>query len=114
MMTQVYGWAEFPSCPPKIALVDTPGYAAAITDFCTLQYNYLTGVPPTQVFNPYTALVHGTLGSNAYAFSIDDKAAFKSVPSNALVVTIGGASGLPSKKQAPLPNAKTFQTYCHN
>ena len=21
MMTQVYGWAEFPNCPPKIALV---------------------------------------------------------------------------------------------
>lgn len=82
MMAQVYGWAEFPNCPGNIALKDTPGYADAIADFCSLQYNYLTNTPPASVFNPYTQLVHGTLGSNAYAFSIDDKAAFKSVPSD--------------------------------
>lgn len=113
MMAQVYGWAEFPNCPANIALKDTPGYADAIADFCSLQYNYLTSTPPAAVFNPYARLVHGTLGSNAYAFSIDDKAAFKSVPSDQLVITIGGANGLPSNNQAPLPNAQTYATYCH-
>jgi hypothetical protein len=63
--------------------------------------------------------VHRTLNSNAYAFSIDDKAAFKSVPSapgtssNELIITIGGAKGLINNKQAPLPTAKNFATYCH-
>jgi len=119
MMTQVYGWAEFPNCPPKIALVDTPGYSTTIADFCSLQYNYLTNVKPTEIFNPYTQLVHGTLNSNAYAFSIDDKAAFRSVPSapgtssDQLIITIGGAKGLINNNQAPLPTAKTFATYCH-
>ena len=105
--------------PPKIALVNTPGYNATIADFCSLQYNYSTNVKPTEIFNPYTSLVHGTLNSNAYAFSIDDKAAFKSVPSapgtssNQLIITIGGAKGLINNNQAPLPTAKTFATYCH-
>ena len=61
MMTQVYGWAEFPNCPSKIALVNTPGYNTAIADFCSLQYNYLTNVKPTEIFNPYTQLVHEPL-----------------------------------------------------
>jgi hypothetical protein len=118
MMTQVYGWAEFPNCPQH-ALVDTRDYSAAIVDFCSLQYNYLTNVKPSYIFNPYTQLVHGTLNSNAYGFSIDDKAAFKSVPSapgtssNELIITIGGAKGLLNNNQAPLPTAKNFMTYCH-
>lgn len=113
MMTQVYGWAEFPQCPAGVALVDTPGYTAAISNFCSLQYNYLANTKPSYIFNPYAQLVHGRLNSNAYAFSVDDKAAFKSVPSNRLIVTIGGAKGLVNNKQAPLPNAKTYATYCH-
>jgi hypothetical protein len=113
MMTQVYGWAEFPQCPAGVALVDTPGYTAAIADFCSLQYNYLVNIRPSYVFNPYAQLVHGRLNSNAYAFSVDDKAAFKSVPSNQLIVTIGGAKGLVNNRQAPLPNPKTYATYCH-
>src|SRR6266851_487648 len=68
---------EFPGCPH--ALVDTPGYSTAIGDFCELEYNYLTNVPPKDIFNPYARLVHETLKTNAYAFSIDDKAAFLSV-----------------------------------
>jgi hypothetical protein len=53
MMTQVYGWAEFPNCPKGIALVNTPGYSTAIADFCSLQYNYLINTKPTNLFNPY-------------------------------------------------------------
>jgi hypothetical protein len=117
MLRQVYGWAEFPGC--SHALVETPGYSTAIADFCSLQYNYLTNTKPADIFNPYAQLVHGTLNSNAYAFSIDDKAAFKSVPSapgtssNELIITIGGAKGLINNKQAPLPTANNFATYCH-
>lgn len=113
MMTQVYGWAEFPQCPAGVALVDTPGYASAIADFCSLQYNYLASVSPSYVFNPYTQLVHGRLKSNAYAFSVDDKAAFKSVPSRRLIITIGGSKGLVNTTQAPLPTASTYATYCN-
>ena len=78
MLTQVYGWAQFAGCPA--ALSDNRGYTNAITTYCTLQYNYLVNVDPTTLFNPYTQLIHKTLGSNAYAFSRDDKAAFKGVP----------------------------------
>ncbi len=54
MLRQVYGWAEFPGCAH--ALVDTPGYSTAIGDFCELEYNYLTNVPPKDIFNPYARL----------------------------------------------------------
>jgi hypothetical protein len=117
MLTQVYGWAQFANCP--FPLVKTQGYDTAIVDYCGLQYNYLTNVKPEYIFNPYTKLVHRTLRSNAYAFSIDDKAAFKSVPSTdlgtspGLILTIGGSEGLIDKKQVKLPDAKNYEQYCH-
>jgi hypothetical protein len=117
MLTQVYGWAQFAGC--SAALADNPGYTHAITTYCTLQYNYLIPSDPTNLFNPYTQLIHKTLGSNAYAFSIDDKAAFKSVPSQGrgtspgLIFTIGGPNGLPDKTQVPLPNFLTYKENCH-
>ncbi len=117
MLTQVYGWAQFDGC--SAALADNRGYTNAITTYCTLQYNYLIDLDPTTLFNPYTDLIHRTLGSNAYAFSIDDKAAFKSVPSAGrgtspgLIFTIGGPNGLPDKMQVPLPNLATYRENCH-
>jgi hypothetical protein len=117
MLTQVYGWAQFANCSPP--LVSTPGYSTAIVDFCSLQYNYLLNTKRADIFNPYTELIHETLKSNAYAFSIDDKAAFKSVPSmgkgtsSGLIITLGGPEGLVTRRQAPLPDANTFEQYCH-
>jgi hypothetical protein len=117
MLTQVYGWAQFANC--SFPLVSTPGYSTAIVDFCSLQYNYLLKKKPADIFNPYTQLIHETLKSNAYAFSIDDKATFKSVPSMrigtspGLIITLGGPEGLVNGKQAPLPNPDTFEKYCH-
>jgi hypothetical protein len=112
MLTQVYGWAEFPGC--SHALVDTPGYATTISEYCELQYNYLiTGILPSGLFNPYAQLIHQTLASNAYAFSIDDKAAFKSVPGDGLIITIGGENGLVYNEQAPLPTLDNLHDYCH-
>jgi hypothetical protein len=110
-LTQVYGWAEFAGCSK--ALVNTPGYDAAISDFCELQYDYLTETDPAELFNPYTQEIHKTLGTNAYAFSIDDKAAFKSVPGDGLIITIGGPKGLVNKNQVPLPTVDTIHKYCH-
>jgi len=117
MLTQVYGWAQFANCSPPLAA--NPGYTKAITTYCTLQYNYLVNANPTTLFNPYTQLIHGTLLSNAYAFSIDDKAAFKSVPSAGkgtspgLIFTIGGSNGLPDTTQVPLPDKDTYVQNCH-
>ena len=113
MLRQVYGWAEFPGC--SHALVDTPGYAKTISEYCELQYNYLvTGIKTLELFNPYTQLIHKTLATNAYAFSIDDKAAFKSVPGDGLIITIGGKKGLVyPNEQAPLPTLGNLHDYCH-
>ena len=46
-------------------------------DFLQLQYNYdKANVPPKSIFNLWTQLIHDTLGSNAYAFSVDDAVGF--------------------------------------
>jgi hypothetical protein len=112
LLTQVYGWAEFPNCSK--ALADTPGYSDAIADYCDLQYNYLLqGIDAADLFNPYTREIHQTVGSNAYAFSIDDKAAFKSVPGDGLIITLGGPHGLVNTDQFPLPTPATIHDYCH-
>lgn len=122
MLREVYGWAQFPGCPS--ALAASPGYGNAIVTYCDLQYNYLIGAPEAGTpkddrFNPYTELIHKSLQSNAYAFSIDDKAAFKSVPaagkgtSPGLIITIGGPEGLVDRTQTPLPDADNFHLYCH-
>jgi hypothetical protein len=69
-------------------------------------------VLPQDVFNPYVKLIHQTLASNAYAFSIDDAVAFKSLPGDGIVVTVAGAGGLENPTQTPLPTASTYRTYC--
>ncbi len=119
MLTQVYGWAQFANCSPPL-VTNKSGYDTAIVDFCSLQYNYLIETTKAEdIFNPYTQLIHKTLKSNAYAFSIDDKAAFKSVPSMGmgtspgLIITLGGPEGLVNREQTPLPDAKTFEQNCH-
>jgi hypothetical protein len=112
MLRQVYGWAEFDGCAH--ALVDTPGYDTAIADFCELEYNYLTNPPSQNIFNPYAHLIKETLKSNAYAFSIDDKAAFLSVPGDGLIITIGGPEGLAfPDEQYDLPTLATISKFCH-
>jgi hypothetical protein len=112
LLTQVYGWAEFPGCSQ--ALVNTPGYDTTISEYCELQYNYLnSATKPEDIFNPYAKLVHQTLATNAYAFSIDDKFAFKSVPGDGLIITIGGPKGLAfPTEQAPLPTTANIHKYC--
>jgi hypothetical protein len=112
MLRQVYGWAEFPDCSQ--ALVKTQGYDTVIKEYCELQYNYLLDTVPADIFNPYARLVHETLKTNAYAFSIDDKAAFLSVPGDELIIAVGGPIGLPDGyEQYELPAAGTIPKFCH-
>ena len=121
MLKQVYGWAQWPGC--SLALANTQGCGVAIAKYCELQYNYLFATPGSgndDTFNAYNRLIHIELKSNAYGFSIDDKAAFKSVPSTnqgtspGLIITIGGSKGLPDpNNQVPLPDRQNFLEYCH-
>jgi hypothetical protein len=110
-LRDVYGWVQFPGCTTPLA--QAPGYAAAIATYCDLQYNFFDpAVPPADVFNPYVKLIHQTLASNAYAFSIDDAVSFKSLPGTGITITIAGAKGLLNPTQTPLPTASTYQSYC--
>jgi hypothetical protein len=93
------------------ALRDTPGFNDAIGHYCDLQYNYLT-VPDKEIFNPYTQLIHKTLESSAYAFSIDDKASFKHVKGAGIILAIAGANGLENTTPSPLPNEHNFRNQC--
>ncbi|WP_036283872.1 hypothetical protein [Methylocystis sp. ATCC 49242] len=116
LMRDVYGWVEFPNCPqgPQYNLAATPGYKAAFADYCDLQYNYLDPTTPQlDIFNPYVPLLHQTIQTNAYAFSVDDGIAFKSAPGTGLVITVGGPKGLPNQTQTPLPTLQTYKASCN-
>lgn len=110
-LQSVYGWVPFPGCTTP--LVKVAGYDATIGTYCALQYNFFDPTVPAQdVFNPYVKLIQQTLASNAYAFSIDDAVAFKSLPGDGIVITIAGAQGLVNQTQTPLPTAASYRTYC--
>jgi hypothetical protein len=113
-LRDVYGWVQFPNCPgPVGALSQQPGYDQVIQTYCELQYNFFDAtVPVAKQFNPYVKLVHQTLASNAYAFSIDDAVSFKGIPGSGVIITIGGANGLENTTQTPLPTPNTFKSFC--
>ena len=112
-LRDVYGWVQFPGC--STALSKARGYKKAIRTYCNLQYNFFDpSVLPEYIFNPYVHLIHDTLASNAYAFSIDDAVSFKSIAGDGIIVTIVGPNGLESKTQTPLPTASTYENYCRS
>jgi hypothetical protein len=96
------------------ALRDTAGFKDAIGHYCDLQYNYLTVIPEAEaeIFNPYTRLIHNTLKSSAYAFSIDDKVSFKHVKGTGIILAIAGANGLENTNPSPLPDRNNFKDQC--
>ena len=113
IMPYVYGWAWFNSgCQPVTFndLKASPGPLAKFTqvqfDYIhKLQYNYLTVQEPKQRFNPFVNLVHGKLGANGYAFSVDDAVSYQNHPGEGLIITIGGPNGLPNPQPVvPPPN----------
>ncbi|MGH7050241.1 MAG: hypothetical protein ACREE5_06315 [Acetobacteraceae bacterium] len=91
-------------------------YPSSISDFCDLMYNYFSaGAGSASVVDPYVKLIHEILGSNAYAFSIDDAVSFKSVPgSGVIIITVAGDNGLENKTQTPLPTASTYKGFCQS
>ena len=109
----IYGFVpiNFGGCKGG-ALNETAGFKAAIGLYCDLQYNYLTEIPEAEIFNPFTQLIHDTLKSSAYAFSIDDKVSFKHVQGTGIILAIAGANGLENKTAAPLPDAHNFKDQC--
>ena len=110
MLGSVYGWVQFPNCAP---LVTIPGYPQAIQTYCLLQYNFFDpSVPSAQYFNPYVKLIHQTLASNAYAYSIDDAVSYLNRLGDGVVITVAGTRGLENPNQSPLPTAATYQSTC--
>jgi hypothetical protein len=69
-------------------------------------------VPTADVFNPYTQLIHQTLESSSYAFSIDDELSFKRFIDNGIIISIGGDGGLVNKRPTPLPTLDTYKKQC--
>ena len=107
----VYGWVQFPGCATPLSQV--AGYDAGDRHLLQPAVQLLRPhVLPADVFNPYVKLIHQTLASNAYGFSIDDAVAFKSLPGTGIVITIAGVNGLENQTQTPLPTATTYETYC--
>jgi hypothetical protein len=90
-------------------------FTALQETYCQLQYNYLDpSVASDHVFNPYVKLIHQTLNSSAYAFSIDDKQSFKQVADTGMIFTIAGTNGLTNKTATQIPqNIKQIGLNCN-
>jgi len=108
----VYGWVNSgcagdfrPGIPP------TPAQKATFEHYLKLQHNYCgdvaspgpgcphANVPQGSIFNPWTQLIHETLKSNAYAFSVDDAVGYVQLDGDGLIITVGGAGHLPCPRQ---------------
>lgn len=110
----VYGWVQFDGCADSLATKNPAHYPAAIRTFCDLMYNFFTVTDASDVFDPYVKLVHVALASNAYAFSIDDEQAFKSIAGTGVIITIAGAHGLEDSTQTDLPTAANYSKFCQS
>lgn len=104
LLQHVYGWVEFNDCgavPISNSLKSTPvtpavpsfiagGYEIAENAYQRLQYS--------GAFNRYVQLIHnpGYLGTQMYAYSIDDAVGNMNEIGNGVVLTVGGANGLPN------------------
>jgi hypothetical protein len=106
IMPYVYGWAAFNSgCSAAFnPLKGIPGFDQTLFDYIhKLQYNYKTVKQKAQRFNPFVDLIHGQLGANGYAFSVDDAISFENHPGEGLIIAIGGAKGLPNPQPVVPP-----------
>src|SRR5579864_2047902 len=113
-LRDVYGWAQFPGCKGPLAKTLPKEYPSAVETFCDLMYNFFTVADDSEVFNRFVKLVHVSLQSNAYAFSIDDAQAFKSIPGTGLIITVAGPDGLENTKQTELPTAANYSRFCRS
>ncbi|KTC80927.1 hypothetical protein Lche_2947 [Legionella cherrii] len=88
----IYGYIAFCATP-------LPSSGAGFDAYTALQYNYKNHSSYAQDFNSYTSLIHQALQMNVYAYSVDDAVGFISTLGNGLVITVGGATGLPNSQQ---------------
>ncbi|MCW8399105.1 hypothetical protein OQJ26_09905 [Legionella sp. PATHC038] len=91
-MQNIYGYLAFCATP-------LPSSGAGFDAYTALQYNYKNYSSYAQDFNAYTSLIHQALQMNVYAYSVDDAVGFISTIGNGLVITVGGAKGLPNSQQ---------------
>jgi hypothetical protein len=113
-LRDVYGWAQFPGCAQSLADKNPKDYPVVIKTFCHLMYNFFTVADPSEAFDPYVMLIHLALASNAYAFSIDDAQAFKSIPGTGLIIAIAGPNGLENTTQTKLPTKDNYTMFCQS
>jgi hypothetical protein len=113
-LRDVYGWAQFPGCTESLADKNPKEYPNVIKTFCDLMYNFFTVKDDADVFDPFVKLIHVTLKSNAYAFSIDDAQAFKSIEGTGVIITIAGPHGLENTKQTELPTKENYGKFCQS
>ncbi len=113
-LRDVYGWAQFPGCTESLADKNPKEYPDAIKTFCDLMYNFFTVKDDADVFDPFVKLIHVTLKSNAYAFSIDDAQAFKSIEGTGVIITVAGSQGLENTTQTELPTKGNYGTFCQS
>lgn len=99
-MQNIYGYLAFCATP-------LPSSGAGFDAYTALQYNYKNYSSYAQDFNPYTSLIHQALQMNVYAYSVDDAVGFISTIGNGLVITVGGAKGLPNSQQYNLQQVIT-------
>ena len=108
----VYGWVNS-GCTGDFrpGIPATPAQKQTFEAFLRLQYNYCGDVPSPEpdckpatvpaksIFNPWTQLIHDTIKSNAYAFSVDDSVGFVLLDGDGLIITVGGTTNLPCPRQ---------------
>ena len=112
LLRYVYGWVPFnvdcdAAVLPSLDLPTVANKNKTPISYVQQQYDFTIKpqLPLSQVFNPYTPMVHNAttdpylkgLDSNAYAFSIDDVTAFQTNSGSGLIFAVGGDTGLPNK-----------------
>jgi hypothetical protein len=133
LLAKVYGWVPFNEsypvagqCPPPQLSMELPcpitpppgsncvvGNSPVPGQYIQLQDNWQDNQNNTAaIFNFYAQLIHDKnyLDSNsAYAYSIDDGAAFYSDPGSGLAFAIGGSANLPNPNKRP-PNSTNLNS----
>jgi len=92
-MANLYGYLTF--CDAQ----RLPSSGAGFDAYTALQNNYKNYSSYAQDFNPYVELIHQTLQMNVYAYSVNDVVGFINAIGDGLVITVGGATGLPNSQQ---------------
>jgi len=110
----IYGWVAFDDCikgrlktdkargfdSNDLSQTKDGDFDGAEKAYQILQYTTTEMSPINHLyFNPYVQLIHGSkyMGMiGAYAYSIDDRVGFMHFPGDGVIISVGGADGLPN------------------